>query len=497
MAKPPNLGRFPADLRGQRRWVAWRSVTRRTKPTKKPLQRIHKPAEWLRVSEARDWVDRGDADGVGFVLGEGIVGIDLDGCIDADGTLDAIANDAIELATYVEQSPSGRGLHVWIRGTISRPLKISAHDEMPGREIYDGRQGSSRYLTVTGDSVGGVSELREGPEAQVALDAFRTKWFPEDSEAANAGDLGADKPKSLDDDGLLRAIFGAKDGAKWRRLYDGDWSDYPSQSEADLALSAKLRFYTRADCIQMDRLFRRSGLMRSKWDERHGAQTYGQRTIGKAIAKGGPVYAPRDPQSYRDAAERRLAHERSAFGKVFLWWALRVKGSLALRVLCVIASYADKNGEAFPAVETIAAHLRISGRRVYQGLNTLRAAGIVTSARRPHDSNLYRLALKVPETITPSATRRRASKVMEPSTLRVNLVVPTNRPRTDHELDTGKRIASESENEEPDHEEKVIAFLEPCIALRPSARLLRDEMLRGPVGQCLLEGDPVQTKLAL
>ena len=36
---------------------------------------------------------------------------------------------------------------------------------------------------------------------------------------------------------------------------------------------------------QIDRLFRQSGLYREKWDERHGAQTYGERTIVQALSR--------------------------------------------------------------------------------------------------------------------------------------------------------------------------------------------------------------------
>ena len=36
---------------------------------------------------------------------------------------------------------------------------------------------------------------------------------------------------------------------------------------------------------QMDRLFRQTGLMRAKWDDARGAETYGERTISKAIER--------------------------------------------------------------------------------------------------------------------------------------------------------------------------------------------------------------------
>ncbi len=59
---------------------------------------------------------------------------------------------------------------------------------------------------------------------------------------------------------------------------------YSSQSEADLALCSILAFWTGKDSEWIDRLFRKSGLMRGKWDEYRGDQTYGQLTIAKAIA---------------------------------------------------------------------------------------------------------------------------------------------------------------------------------------------------------------------
>jgi putative DNA primase/helicase len=49
-------------------------------------------------------------------------------------------------------------------------------------------------------------------------------------------------------------------------------------------LCSLLAFWTRGAAERIDRLFRRSGLFREKWDERHGAHTYGELTITKAIA---------------------------------------------------------------------------------------------------------------------------------------------------------------------------------------------------------------------
>ncbi len=76
-------------------------------------------------------------------------------------------------------------------------------------------------------------------------------------------------------------------GDKIHSLFNGDISSYgDDESRADLALCSYLAFWTNNDVVLMDYLFRHSGLMREKWDERHGMQTYGEMTISKALTSG-------------------------------------------------------------------------------------------------------------------------------------------------------------------------------------------------------------------
>ena len=64
------------------------------------------------------------------------------------------------------------------------------------------------------------------------------------------------------------------------RLWDGDLTFHQGDhSRADAALVAHLGWWTGGDPVRTDRLFRQSGLMRGKWDDRRGARTYGERTI--------------------------------------------------------------------------------------------------------------------------------------------------------------------------------------------------------------------------
>ncbi|MBX0288000.1 hypothetical protein EGH22_16830 [Halomicroarcula sp. F28] len=98
----------------------------------------------------------------------------------------------------------------------------------------------------------------------------------------------------LSDEELLSKMFDAKGGSRQRRLYDGDSSmwgspqaEYPSQSEADMAMAHYLAFWTGKDPAQMDALFRDSGLYREKWDRRHysSGSTYGDVTIARALLR--------------------------------------------------------------------------------------------------------------------------------------------------------------------------------------------------------------------
>jgi hypothetical protein len=91
---------------------------------------------------------------------------------------------------------------------------------------------------------------------------------------------------------LLARARGAANGAAFERLWRGETGDHGGDaSAADLALCAHLRFWTGGDRARMDRLFRRSGRMRPKWDERRGDRTYAERTLDRALAGGGDGYA--------------------------------------------------------------------------------------------------------------------------------------------------------------------------------------------------------------
>lgn len=140
-------------------------------------------------------------------------------------------------------------------------------------EIYD----SGRYFTITGKHVFGTPFAIQG--RQEALEHLVAELFPVISSSKNIVVADVD----LLDEQLIERAKNARNGERFRRLWAGDASDYGNDhSRADLALCRILGFWCGGDCERVDRLFRRSGLMREKWDRRTGDTDYGARTIRAA-----------------------------------------------------------------------------------------------------------------------------------------------------------------------------------------------------------------------
>ncbi len=129
-----------------------------------------------------------------------------------------------------------------------------------------------------------------------------------DARPANLSSCGA----SLDDAELVRRATAAANGAKFARLWEGDTNGYATsgnegRSEADLALCSLLAFWCGPDEDRIDALFRRSGLMRPKWDERHygNGRTYGQGTISKVLSSRSEFFSERPAATSRVYARRK------------------------------------------------------------------------------------------------------------------------------------------------------------------------------------------------
>ncbi len=288
------------------RWCVWRMTAEGKKEPINPRTgggaMSNQPSTWADYDMAYEMFrkltsrDKETRYGFGFFLGGGYAGIDIDDCIDDSGKLSDMAVKIIErMNTYTEISPRKHGVHMLFRVSEGFTLdgKQGARKDALGLEIYCG----ARYLTVTGHVYGAEKpiELRENEVQEVYREYF---VIPRENDAKKQrvnvpiwqNDLRVTGNES--DNELWTRMFDSQNGAKIRALYNGDMSGHEEDhSRADLALCTYLAYWTGNDAMRIDRMFRQSQLMRVKWDEKHGAQTYGAMTIARAISTT-PMYSP-------------------------------------------------------------------------------------------------------------------------------------------------------------------------------------------------------------
>ena len=194
----PLLKNIPAELRAQPRWAPWRAEwnEKRGKWAKIPCRAnghglsTAKPDRWLTFDAAAKAYQAQPETfaGVGYCMTgpHGLVGIDLDGCIEPGGTLAPWAEEVVfQAQSYAEISPSGRGLRIFVMGEAGRDW--TNHDQ--GIEVYAGHAG--RFLTVTGKTLPGRDQVR----------AARSEWLEE--LAARFAKPEAGKPTQVDMPELL------------------------------------------------------------------------------------------------------------------------------------------------------------------------------------------------------------------------------------------------------------------------------------------------------
>lgn len=153
-AEPANivelLDNIPEELRRRPQWLVWKLEKRDGKPTKVPYiaggvgRASSTDSEtWRSFDEAVAALQTGRYDGVGFVFtsGDPYAGVDLDGCRDPEtGVLEQWATEIVRnLDGYAEVSPSGKGVHIIVRGKAPNKKRSRV-------EAYS----SGRYFTMTG-----------------------------------------------------------------------------------------------------------------------------------------------------------------------------------------------------------------------------------------------------------------------------------------------------------------------------------------------------------
>lgn len=276
---------IPQTMKDRPAWVCWNLVQREgeDKPDKLPVNpRTQKlasstdPATWGTFSQALAAQILKRNTGIGFCFGDGFVGVDIDHCINTEtGELSEIARDIIHtLNGYTEHSPSGTGIHIIVRGVL--PEGGRRNDKI-GLEMYS----EGRYFTVTGDR---CTDCSECPERTEELAVIHAQFMKPKQSPPKRGRPPRPTGANASDEEILDFAYKSKNGAAFQSLFEGNWDGiYETQSQADMALCNMLAFWTDRDAAAVDRLFRRSGLMRDKWGEPRGLSTYGQITVTTAV----------------------------------------------------------------------------------------------------------------------------------------------------------------------------------------------------------------------
>ena len=291
---------IPDYLKQHGRFCTWRYETHNGRTTKIPynprtglLARSNAVESFCSFDEAVSAVS--DYSGIGLGVFDGISAIDIDHCVDEVGRLSNMARDIIDcMDSYTELSPSGKGIRIIFRTSdfLYDKERFYVHNQKSGLEVYVAKA-TSKFVTLTGNRLEGTGELAQRDEALTeVLEKYMRRGTDKHECHKPALKLLSSKIECSDDK-LIEKAQAAKNGTQFSALWAGDITGYPSQSEADLALCSHLAFWTCRDAERMDSLFRRSGLMRDKWDSRRGSSTYGADVITKAIAGCHEVYSPK------------------------------------------------------------------------------------------------------------------------------------------------------------------------------------------------------------
>jgi hypothetical protein len=294
----PKFENIPVELRAMRRWIVWMHTWKDKEqkfakvpysPTTGANASSTDSTTWgtfeeavaaYTVSQAKG--DPNDTfDGVGFVFtGTPYMGVDQDHVLSADGVLTPEATRIVsELDTYTEVSPSGTGVKSFIKAR--KPGTDWSKITGLGLEMYD----SGRYFTMTGHHV--LSTPAEPQERQVQVDALYSRVLaarakPKSASTTTPTPTSGSAP-AMSDDELVKKIASSNQGSKFLRLYAGLTDQYNGdESGADMALAGVLAFWTQ-DPDQIERVMRKSGLVRPKWDERRPGGTYLSVTIEKVL----------------------------------------------------------------------------------------------------------------------------------------------------------------------------------------------------------------------
>lgn len=281
----------PQQLKKMKRWVGYKvEGLENGKTTKRPynalngsLARVNDDLTWTTFNSALMGCVKYNFDGIGFILGNGIFGIDLDNHPDKDGNYEmtddefkVLSDEFIStLKSYAEYSQSGKGVHIICEGTLPEGSRRKKGSPV---EMYE----NGRFFAFTGNVI--CNENINFREQEVI--PLWEKYVKTEYNESSYKRIDVPKELKISDEEVIDIAINSRNGEKFYKYYhDGDISmDGNDDSSADMSFCMMLAFWCNGDMEQMDRIFRASALMREKWDKYRGKKTYGELTLEKACA---------------------------------------------------------------------------------------------------------------------------------------------------------------------------------------------------------------------
>ncbi len=264
----------PEEMKQYKCWVCWSKEERNGRPTKVPKNpktggnaSTALSGTWGSFVQAGTYyAEHTDViDGIGYVftVSNDVIGIDFDHCVE-DGQ---IISEEIQVLvdrcrSYVELSPSGTGIHMYVRGKWKEPGGRKNNKLGGGMavEVYP----AARFFTVTDNAFGEVRPLAEDQEL---LDDIYERYFAAKEEES---DMAPVKLESLDvaSEYIKRLQDKLAISHSWLALLWNGHHTKESDSEADMALICRLLKICDGDEDAVRKLFMASPYAMNK-DSRH------------------------------------------------------------------------------------------------------------------------------------------------------------------------------------------------------------------------------------
>lgn len=246
----PRLKGIPEALKAQP-WAVWIAEPRPNqtgkfnKAPRSPVTGIkigaNDPTKFGTFAQAVTALESGRFSGLGVLLTDsGLVGWDVDDyreTFQQRSEVKALVAKARKARAYCEESPSGNGLRLFMRG------KLPAGGRKAGPlEIYD----NARFLTVTGKRPTTDASAPDFIDGQALIDEFLALMGPEKAPAAPTTPAPVAQGMAHADPAQVEELVRQMEEQQ-ALLWAGQWQDrpglngatmtgYPSQSEADMAL---------------------------------------------------------------------------------------------------------------------------------------------------------------------------------------------------------------------------------------------------------------------